>query len=576
MTETFDDIVIGGGQAGPALAGRLAGAGRRVAVIERRYLGGTCVNTGCRPTKTLIASAKVAAMTRRAAEFGVTTGPVAVDMRAVRARVKAIVLEGRQGLVSWLAELPNVTLIEGHAQFAGPSEVVVGGRRLTAERIFLNVGARPAVPELPGVGSVDTLTNSGLLDLDVLPDHLVVIGGGYIGLEFAQAFRRFGARVTIVEKGPRLIGREDADISEAVRSVLEAEGVRVRINAECIRFSPAGAGVAVGVDCRDGAPEEIASHVLLAMGRRPNTDDLGLEAAGVKTDRRGTILVDDTLATSVTGIWALGECNGRGGFTHTAYNDFEIVAANLLDGGARRVTDRLPAYALYTDPPLGRVGMSEAEARASGRRVLVGTRPMTRVSRAVERGETRGFIKVLADADTRKILGAAVLGVEGDEAVHAGTRPHVCGCSRRDAAAGGPYPSDRVGADPHRFRGDAAARAISGYATSSQEGAASAGTSVALRVRPSDLVRGVHRVGRDGGRDVFGRGSRGRRARRLSQTIELTARPRMEPLRLHERAGEEAAIDKVRAEVATLQRSVGRHCAPRLDASNCLAKRPLG
>ncbi len=419
MTEAFDDIVIGGGQAGPALAGRLAGAGRRVAVIERRHLGGTCVNTGCRPTKAMIASAKVAEMVRRGAEFGVTTGPVVVDMRAVLARVRAIVLEGRQGLVDWLAGLPNVTLIAGHGRFVGPAEIEVGPRRLTAERIFINVGARPAVPDLPGVDAVRTLTNSGLLELDVLPEHLVVVGGGYIGLEFAQAFRRFGARVTVVEKGPRLIGREDPDVSEAVRAALEAEGVRVRTDAECIRFRPKGAGVAVGVDCRDGAPEEMASHVLLAMGQRPNTEDLGLEAAGVETDRRGVIVVDDRLATSVPGVWALGECNGRGGFTHTSYNDFEIVAANLLDGGDRKVTDRLPAYALYTDPPLGRVGMSEGEARATGRRVLVGKRPMTRVSRAVEKSETRGFIMVLADADTREILGAAILGVEGDEAVHA-------------------------------------------------------------------------------------------------------------------------------------------------------------
>jgi pyruvate/2-oxoglutarate dehydrogenase complex dihydrolipoamide dehydrogenase (E3) component len=417
--EAFDDIVIGGGQAGPSLAMRFAGVGHRVALIERRHLGGTCINTGCRPTKTLIASAKVAAMARRAAEFGVSAGPVTVDLGAVRARVERIVRQGRQGLVDWLVAEPNVTLIHGHARFTGPKEVTIGDRVLTAERVFINVGARPAVPDLPGVREVRTLTNSDLLALDALPEHLVVVGGGYIGLEFAQAFRRFGAEVTIVEKGPRLIGREDPDVSEAVRSVLEAEGVRVRTDAECIRFRAAGSGVAVGVDCSTGAPEETASHVLLAMGRRPNTDDLGLAAAGVRTDPRGTILVDDRLSTNVPGIWALGECNGRGAFTHTAYNDFEIVASNLLDGGDRKVTDRLPAYALYTDPPLGRAGMSEAEARASGRRVLLGRRPMTRVSRAVEKGETQGFIKVLADAETREILGAAILGVEGDEVVHA-------------------------------------------------------------------------------------------------------------------------------------------------------------
>jgi pyruvate/2-oxoglutarate dehydrogenase complex dihydrolipoamide dehydrogenase (E3) component len=358
-------------------------------------------------------------MARRAAEYGVATGPVAVDMAAVRARVERIVLDGRQDLVDWLKDTPGVTLVEGHARFRGPNEVGVGGRVLAAERIFINVGARPALPDLPGVSEVPTLTNSSLLEMDELPRHLVVVGGGYIGLEFAQAFRRFGAEVTVVEKGPRVIGREDADVSEAVRGILEAEGVQVRTGAECISFRPRGAGVAVGVSCEDGGPQEVGSHVLLAMGRQPNTDDLGLEAAGVATDARGTILVDDALATNVSGIWALGECNGRGAFTHTAYNDYEIVAANLLDGAARKITDRKPAYALYTDPPLGRAGMTEAEARGSGRRVVVGKRPMTRVSRAVEKGETQGFLKVLADGDTGEILGAALLGVDGDEAVHA-------------------------------------------------------------------------------------------------------------------------------------------------------------
>jgi pyruvate/2-oxoglutarate dehydrogenase complex dihydrolipoamide dehydrogenase (E3) component len=419
MSERFDDVVIGGGQAGPSLAARLADAGRKVAIVERRHLGGTCVNTGCRPTKTLIASAKVAAMARRAGEYGIGVGPVTVDMKAVMARVADIVASARQSQRDWLTSLPGVTLIEGHARFTGPRALAVGDRLLEAERVFINVGARPAMPDLPGVRDVPTLTNSSLLALDVLPRHLVVVGGGYIGLEFAQAYRRLGAEVTVVEKGPRLIGREDADVSEAIRGILEAEGVQVRTGAECISFAPHGAEVAVRVNCDAGTPQEIGSHVLLAMGRRPNTDDLGLEAAGVATDKRGVIPVDDRLATNVPGVWALGECNGRGAFTHTAYNDYEIVAANLLNGGDRKVADRLPAYALFTDPPLGRAGMSEAEARASGRRVLVGTRPMTRVSRAVEKGETQGFIKVLADADTREILGAAILGVEGDEAIHA-------------------------------------------------------------------------------------------------------------------------------------------------------------
>ncbi len=417
--ERFDDVVIGAGQAGPSLAARLAGTGRKVALIERRFLGGTCINTGCRPTKTLIASAKVAAMARRAAEYGIVTGPVSADMKAVHHRVAAIVAEGRQGLADWLASVDGLTLIEGHARLTGPKSVAIGDRQLAAERIFINVGARAALPDLPGVRDVPTMDNVGILALDELPRHLVVVGGGYIGLEFAQAFVRLGSDVTIVEKGPQIIGREDPEVSEAVRRILEDEGVRIRTHAECIRFAPRDGRVAVHVDCAEGAPEEYGTHVLLAMGRRPNTDDLGLDAAGVKTDKRGIITVDDRLATNVPGIWALGECNGRGGFTHTAYNDYEILAANLLDGGDRKVTDRIPAYALFTDPPLGRVGMSEAEARASGRPVLVGTRPMTRVSRAIEKGETAGFIKVLADADTREILGAAILGVEGDEAIHA-------------------------------------------------------------------------------------------------------------------------------------------------------------
>jgi pyruvate/2-oxoglutarate dehydrogenase complex dihydrolipoamide dehydrogenase (E3) component len=419
MAERFDDIVIGAGQAGPSLAARLTGAGRKVALIERKFLGGTCVNTGCRPTKTLIASAKVAQMARRAAEFGIVAGPVSTDMAAVRARIIGIVEDGRRGLADWLGGMEGLSLIEGHARLAGPRMVTVGDRTLEAERVFLNVGARAALPDLPGIRDVPTLDNVGILDLSVVPDHLVVVGGGYIGLEFAQAFRRLGAEVTVVEKGPRLIGREDPDISEAVRAFLEAEGVRVRTHAECIRFAPAEGGVAVHVDCADGAPSELGSHVLVAIGRRPNTDDLGLETVGLVPDARGIVKVDDRLATEVEGIWALGECNGRGAFTHTAYNDYEILAANLLDGGDRKVTDRLPAYALFTDPPLGRVGMSETEARASGRRVLMGKRPMSRVSRAVEKGETNGFIKVLADADTNEILGAAILGVEGDEAVHA-------------------------------------------------------------------------------------------------------------------------------------------------------------
>ena len=420
MSERFDAIVIGGGQAGPSLAARLAGAGLSTAIVERRHFGGTCVNTGCRPTKTLVASAYAAQLARRAAEYGVRLGaPVEVDIGAVKARMRKVVEDARHGLDDWMAGTPGLTVVRGHARFRAPGEVAVGDRVLAAERIFVNVGGRAAVPDLPGVGDVDYFDNATILASEELPRHLVVVGGGYVGLEFAQIYRRFGSEVTVVEKGPRLIAHEDPDVSDAVREILEAEGIAVRLGAECIRFAPRGGSIEVGVSCEDGPPAETGSHVLLAMGRRPNTDDLGLDAAGIEADARGFIRVDETLATNVPGIWALGECNGRGAFTHTAYNDFEIVAANLLDGGARKVSDRLQAYALFTDPPLGRAGMTEAEARKSGRPVLVGSRPMTKVGRAVEKGETLGFMKVLVDAETRAILGAAILGTGGDEAVHA-------------------------------------------------------------------------------------------------------------------------------------------------------------
>lgn len=419
MSESFDAIIIGAGQAGPALAARLAAAGRRVAVIERKFVGGTCINTGCMPTKTLVASARAAHVARRAADYGVVLpGPVGIDMPAIRMRARTVTLNARQGLESWLGGMANTRLIRGHARFVGPHEVEVDGRRLSAPQIFLNVGGRSVVPDFPGVGEVPHLDNTSILDLDTVPRHLVVVGGSYIGLEFAQMYRRFGAEVTVVEKGPRLVGREDPDVSDAIREILEGEGITVRLNAECIRFAAHPEGVAVGVDCQSGDPTVVGSQVLLAVGRRPNTDDLGLEAAGVATDARGYVQVDDQLCTTVEGVWALGDCNGRGAFTHTSWNDYEIVAANLLDGGARRVSDRIEAYALYVDPPLGRCGMTETAARAAGRRVRIGKRPMSRVGRAVEKGETQGFMKVVVDADSDAILGAAILGVEGDEAIH--------------------------------------------------------------------------------------------------------------------------------------------------------------
>ena len=420
MAETYDAIVIGTGQAGPSLAAALAGSGMRVAVAERHRFGGTCVNVGCIPTKTLVASARAAHVARRAGDFGVVIdGAVLVDMQRVKARMDAVVQRSNEGVENWLKSLDNCTVYEGHARLEGSHTVRVDGQQLEAERVFINVGARANVPPLPGLDRVEHLTNSGMMHVDFLPEHLVIVGGGYIGLEFAQMYRRFGSRVTVIEMGDRLIRRESEDVSQAVKEILESEGVEVRLKAECVSLDRQGGSVIAKVNCDEDAPKVVGSHLLLAVGRRPNTDDLGLDAAGVEVDARGHVQVDDTLKTSVPGIWALGECNGRGAFTHTAYNDYEIVAANLLHSDPRRVTDRIECYALYIDPPLGRVGMTEGQVRESGRPALVTTRPMTRVSRAVEKGETQGFMKILVDAGTKQILGAAILGVGGDEVVHA-------------------------------------------------------------------------------------------------------------------------------------------------------------
>jgi len=419
-THIFDAIVIGTGQAGPSLAARLAKAGRKTAVMERHRFGGTCVNTGCIPTKTLVASARAIHMARRGAEFGFTVGAdVAVDLARVRARKDEIVRQSNEGVERWMKHTPNLTVFEGHGRFTGPHSVAVNDQVLEANEIFINVGGRALVPEMPGVSSVPILTNTSLLALETLPEHLIVVGGSYIGLEFAQIYRRFGSRVTVVEKADRLIAREDEDVSTTLQGVLEGEGIEFRLSATCIDLAPAPSGVAVGVACARGAPTVEGSHVLLAVGRRPNTDDLGLEAAGIVTDARGYITVDDQCRTNVTGVWALGDCNGRGAFTHTAYNDYEVVSANLLDGDPRGISDRIPCYALYMDPPVGRVGMTMREARESGRRVLVAHRPMTKVSRAKEMSETHGFMRALVDADSRKLLGAVVFGAGGDEIVHA-------------------------------------------------------------------------------------------------------------------------------------------------------------
>jgi pyruvate/2-oxoglutarate dehydrogenase complex dihydrolipoamide dehydrogenase (E3) component len=415
----FDAIIVGAGQAGPPLAARLSAAGQSVALIERHLFGGTCVNTGCTPTKTLVASAKVAEMARRAAEYGIDiSAPLRVDMARVKARKDRVSGASRDGVERWVRGLPGCTVLKGHARFETPHRVIVGDQPIEGERIFLNVGGRAVVPDFPGVDDVPYLTNTGILELDTVPRHLAVVGGSYVGLEFAQMYRRFGAQVTVVERHSRLVSREDPDVSACVREIIEAEGIAVRTAAECIRFRRQGEDIVVGLDCSSGPPEVAASHVLLAVGRRPNTDDLGLDHAGVETDAHGFIKVDDELRTSVSHIWAIGDCNGRGAFTHTSYNDFEIVAANLLDRDPRRVTDRITAYALYIDPPLGRAGMTDEEVRRSSRPALTGFRPMTRVGRAVEKGETQGFMKVTVDANTHKILGAAIIGPGADEAIH--------------------------------------------------------------------------------------------------------------------------------------------------------------
>ena len=416
----FDAIIIGAGQAGPSLAGRLTKAGMNVALIERKLFGGTCVNTGCMPTKTLVASAYAAHLARRSADYGIVLpGAIHVDMPKVKARADAVSANARSGIERWLGSMERCTVFRGHARFEAPDVVRVDEEQLTAPRIFINVGGRALVPpDMPGIGDISVLTNTTILALDRVPRHLVVVGGSYVGLEFAQMYRRFGAAVTVIERAPRLVAREDEDVSVEIRRILEIEGIAVRTDATCIGFARHGQEIAVSVDCTHGPPDVTGSDVLMAVGRIPNTNDLGLDRAGVATDPNGYIIVHEDLTTSVPGIWALGDCNRRGAFTHTAYNDFEIVAANLLDGEHREVRERVPAYALYIDPPLGRVGLTEAQALASGRALLIGKRPMSRVGRAVEKGETHGFMKVVVDAETKMILGAAILGTGGDEAIH--------------------------------------------------------------------------------------------------------------------------------------------------------------
>ena len=415
----YDAIIIGAGQSGPPLAARLATAGMRVAIVERGRFGGTCVNNGCTPTKAMVASAYVAHLARTAGPYGIEiAGSVNVDMARVKARKDAIVRTSSESVERWMRSLPNTSVLSGHARFVDSRTIAVGTEQLTAERIFIDVGGRPLVPKMPGVEKVSYLTSETMMDVDYVPDHLIVVGGSYIGLEFGQMFRRFGSRVTIAEMGPRLIGREDADVSDAVKDILVAEGIDVRLDARCLAVEPQKDGIAIDLDCHAGAPKVWGTHLLLAVGRVPNTDDLGLDEAGIETDERGYIEVDDELRTSAAHVYALGDCNGRGAFTHTSYNDYEIVAENVLHGAARKVTDRVPIYALFIDPPLGRVGMTETEACRNKFEILSGRRPMTRVARAVEKGETQGFMKVTIDAKTQRVLGAAILGVGGDEVVH--------------------------------------------------------------------------------------------------------------------------------------------------------------
>jgi pyruvate/2-oxoglutarate dehydrogenase complex dihydrolipoamide dehydrogenase (E3) component len=417
--QSYDAIIIGTGQAGPALAHRLADAGKTVAVVERKYFGGTCVNTGCIPTKTLVASAYAAHMARRASDFGVKIPcEITVDMKAVKARKDQVSGVSRTGVEQWLKGLKGCTVYEGHARFSGPHSVKVGDQELEAPWIFINVGGRALAPPIPGLDKVGYLTNSSMMDVDFLPPHLIILGGSYIGLEFAQIYRRFGSEVSVIELAPRLIAREDEDVSAAVADILGGEGIKTYVNSSVAGVARNGNDIAVEIT-RDGVASRVTgSHLLLAIGRRPNTDDLGLETAGIAVDGRGFIRVDDELRTGVPGVWALGDCNGRGAFTHTSYNDFEIVAGNILDGQQRRLSDRIPAYALYTDPPLGRVGMTEAEARQAGYAAMVGTIEMKRVGRAYEKSETLGFMKILVDKASKRILGASFLGMSGDEVVH--------------------------------------------------------------------------------------------------------------------------------------------------------------
>ncbi len=421
--EHFDHLLIGTGQATGTFVGGMP-SNVRIGIVERSFIGGTCVNTGCTPTKTLVASARAAHQCRRAADYGVQTGPVQVDFPAVWKRMDDLRTNNREGFAAWLQRLDHVSLIRGHARFASNHEVVVGDRRLTADHIYVHTGTRSRVPDIPGLDAVPWLDHARLLDLQELPGHLVIVGGSYVGLELGQAYRRFGAEVTVLERGDRLLSREDPEFCQELSSLMADEGIRVHTGAAVDRVARTPDG---GVRVHFGEASVVGTHLLLAVGRVPNTDDLGLEHTDVVRDDRGFVQVDEHCRTSVPGVYALGDVNGRGAFTHTSVNDAEIVLDLHHGGGQRKLSDRFLTYALFTDPPLARVGPNEAEARAAGHDVRVATRPMETINRAREMGETRGFVKLLVDGSTDLILGATLFGAGADEIVNMFTAFMVAG-----------------------------------------------------------------------------------------------------------------------------------------------------
>jgi len=412
VTQQYDAIIIGSGQAGGPLSTALARAGYRTALVEREHVGGTCINEGCTPTKTMVASARVAYLARRAADYGVKTGPVEIDMIRVRQRKRDVVDSFRSSSERRITGTPGVDLLRGEARFVAPKTVRVDGDELTAERIFINTGARPSRPPIAGLDSVPSLDSTSIMELDTVPEHLIVLGGGYVGLEFGQMFRRFGSQVTIVQRGPRLLSREDGDVADAVADILRQDGVSVCLETDVLRVEP---GIRVLVRSTAGERSVVGSHLLVAVGRTPNTDMLDLQATGLQPDKQGFLPANDRLETAVPGIYALGDVKGGPAFTHISYDDYRIIKTNLIDGGNATVDDRPVPYTVFIDPQLGRVGISEEQARASGGNIQVARMPMRLVARAEEVDETRGFMKAVVDGDNQQILGGAVLGLEGGE-----------------------------------------------------------------------------------------------------------------------------------------------------------------